>query len=161
MTSPTPGTAVAPLGANGVAAVNAAAAGSIFDPATLNMRLFTSFPESEAGKVFELIQTSTGAVADLIGKQIAVKHIVAHSVEIVDEDTGEVTDADRIVLVTPDGQSFACVSNGVRRSLQMIMALTNSMPPWDPAMVLEVSQKNTNKGRRTYILTPVNYKPAK
>lgn len=141
--------------------LTAAAAGSIFDPAALNMRLFTSFPEAEAGKVFELIQTSTGSLSDLIGKRIAVQHIVAHSVEIVDQETGEVQDADRIVLVTPEGESYSCVSNGVRRSLQQIMALTNSMPPWDPAMVLDVKQKNTRLGRRTYILTPVNYSPAK
>jgi len=137
----------------------AAAAGSIFDPGTLNMRLFTSFPKSEAGRVFELIQTSDGALSDLIGKEVSVQHIVAHSVEIVDKETGEVKDEDRIVLVTPEGESFSCVSAGVRRSLQQIMALTNSMPPWNPAMVLKVQQKNTRAGRRTYILTPVNYAP--
>lgn len=152
--------ALVPRAASGILAT-AAAAGSIFDPAALNMRLFTSFPEEESGRVFELIQSSTGKLADLIGKEVAVQHIVAHSVELVDEDTGEVNDADRIVLVTPNGESYACVSNGVRRSLQQIMALTNSMPPWDPAMVLSVKQVNTSRGRRTFILTPVNYKPVR
>jgi len=125
---------------------------AIFDTAALNFRLFSSFPKSDAHKVFELIQTADGQVADLIGKEIAVEHIVAHSVEIVDEETGEVDEADRIVLVTPEGESYSCVSNGIRRSLTMLMALTGKMPPWKPALLLTIRQINTRRGRRTYIL---------
>lgn len=130
-------------------------AGSIFDnQGDFGLQLWSSFPPDEAGKVIGLVQGKATPLSELIGKEIAVRHIVAHRVELVDEDTGEISTGDRIVLVDSAGQAYGSVSDGIRRSLSLIMQVYGK-PPWTPPLRLSVDQLNTRKGRRTYVLNPV------
>lgn len=92
-------------------------------------------------------------LTEAVNTVVEVQDILAHRVEIVDTKTGEVIDADRIVLIRPDGSGLACVSTGVRRSLQTIFALFG-LPPYRPAMKMRVVNKRTKAGRMTTLLTP-------
>lgn len=121
-----------------------------------SLMLWHSFPPEETAKVIGLVQGKVNALGDLVnGEPIAVRHVIAHRVESVDEETGEVTSRDRIVLVSPDGTAYATMSEGVRRSLLLLMTW-RGMPPFTPPLRVKVEQSNTGKGRRTYFLTPVD-----
>ena len=77
-------------------------------------------------------------------------------VEVADPQTGEISRRllDRIVLVEPNGDAYACVSDGVRKSLQLLMHYYGA-PPWKPALKVKVEQVTTRRGFRTFILNPV------
>lgn len=137
------------------AAVGSPMAGSIFDNGgDFGLQLWSSFPPEEAGRVIGLVQGQATPLADMIGKDIAIRHVVAHRIEMVDKDTGEVSIGDRIVLVATDGAAYGSVSDGVRRSLQLLMQVYGK-PPWTPPLLLTMQQITTRSGKRTFCLNPV------
>jgi hypothetical protein len=117
---------------------------SSFDPET---------PEGKAAIISHLDGADADALGKLIGEVIEVQHVLAHRVTVIDDDGVEV-EADRLVLVGPDGESVSCTSTGILRSLQVIMGLYG-MPPFKPALKLKIRQKDTRRGRRIYSLVPV------
>lgn len=118
------------------------------------LNLWHSFPREDGDTVLALVQGKADALGEQIGKVVRIRHVLSHRVESVDEETGEVTVRDRIVVVAPDGKAYATMSDGIRRSLQMLMAV-RGLPPWAPPLAVCVEQQNTRRGRRTYLLTPV------
>lgn len=120
----------------------------------LGLSLWSSMPLSRRAEVITLLQGQTDKIGDHIGEVVKVEHVLAHRVELVDTNTGEVSEGDRIVLVTAEGKSYAGVSVGMRKSLQLIMAMYG-MPPWKNGLSLKIGQINTRMGRRTYTLSPV------
>lgn len=138
------------------------ASASVFQSSTFaepaSLQIWTSLdpttPEGKAAIVGHMQGESAEAIGDALNTIVEVANILVHRVEIVDTNTGELLEADRIVMIRPDGSSVACVSAGIRRSLQLICNLY-SLPPWNPAMRLKVQQKQTRAGRRTYNLVPV------
>lgn len=120
----------------------------------VGLALWSSMPLTNRAQIIQLLQGQTARLGDNIGAEIRVEHVLAHRVEMVDVQSGVVTEGDRIVLVTPDGASYAGVSAGMRKSLQLTMALYG-MPPWKGGLLMKVGQVNTRAGRRTYTLSPV------
>lgn len=98
--------------------------------------------------------TDTVPIDGVLDQVLYVTDIFAHRVQMANQETGEMVDADRIVLFGQDGTAYACVSAGVARSLQAICGLFGA-PPWHPAMALRVSRKRTRQGRTTYVVMPV------
>ena len=127
----------------------------ILDPQAIAVDVWSSFPQGDANRVIKYMQGKATPLSEVIGKQLLVEHVLAHRVEMTDEETGEITLGDRIVLVTPKGDAYQAVSAGVRRSLQLIMHF-KGVPPWAPAIKLEVNQIPTRRGFRTFTLTPVD-----
>ena len=123
-----------------------------------SLQIWTSLdPNTDEGKaliVRHMQGEGAAQIGDALNTVIEVKDLLVHRVEIVDTNTGEIIEADRIVMIRPDGTSVACVSAGIRRSLQLICNLYR-LPPWVPSMHLRIQQKSTRSGRRTYNLTPV------
>lgn len=145
--------------ANVVAVVAPAAAMQTYDlMGAQQLQVWTSLdpttPEGKAAIVAHMQGDGADSVSESIGDVVPVQHVLVHRVEVLDTNTGELIDADRVVLIRPDGSSVACVSAGIRRSLQLIVNLYG-MPPYTDPLHLKITQKPTRAGRRTYNLTPV------
>ena len=119
----------------------------------VTLSLWSSMPLTRRADIIGLMQGNSERLGNVIGEVIEVEHVLAHRVDMIDEETGEVTTGDRVILVDRNGRSFAGVSVGVRKSLQFIMALYG-MPPWTPELKLRVGQIETKRGR-TFTLKPV------
>lgn len=148
-----PGTEVVPSTAPSIAAVQTLK--PILDPAAMAVDVWSSFPATDANRVIRYMQGKASPLSENIGQTILVEHVLAHRVEMVDEESGEITLGDRIVLVTPKGDAYQAVSAGVRRSVQLI-AHFKGLPPWTPPLKLKVEQIPTRRGFRTFTLTPVD-----
>jgi hypothetical protein len=109
----------------------------------------TTLPPTEALKLID----ASVPLADVIGKPIALKHLIAHRVSLANPETGEVKDAMRLILVDSKGAAYHCVSEGVLTSLKMITAVLDRKPPFDPPLNVIAVQKQTKGGRRIYKLS--------
>lgn len=118
--------------------------------------LWTSLPAERNREVAIALQASTDRISDHINEVIFVTHVVAHQIQLVDEDTGVVSSGDRVVLIDKEGKTYGAVSEGIRRSLQTLFALYNTPPNglWKDGLPVKIKQLSTKRGFRTFILEP-------
>jgi hypothetical protein len=102
-------------------------------------------PISKA-QVYNALTNPTGALSDMIGKTVNMVDVVGQYVEMVDDQTSELTMQPRIVLIDADGKSYGAVSKGVLNALKQIFVVIGQ-PHYDIPLPLDVLQK---KGRHGY-----------
>jgi hypothetical protein len=142
MTEEAKGTAIAPVQTGGP-----------LDFGGLDAQLFSTFPAEDKARVVALMQGKAKPLAEAVGQEITVVHILAHSVETVTED-GEVLGLLRIVLAGPNGEAWQTTSEGIRNSVRIISKYYGR-PPWTNGLKLKVESVRTRRGRNTFTLSPV------
>ena len=113
--------------------------------------MFTSMSAQtvdEKKALFNAMNNPEKRVADMIGKQIAIRDVFVESVDMVNEETGEITIAPRIVLVDTKGVSYQCVSTGIFSALKKMFQIFG-MPTWENGIKTEVAQ--IQKGKRNIL----------
>lgn len=98
-------------------------------------------------KIYNAMNTTNGKVADL-REPIIVTDIIAHTIKLLDEETGELTDTTRCVLITEDGKGYDCVAGGVVSSIQKIVGIVGRAP-WQPGIKMMPREVRTRKGFKT------------
>lgn len=103
---------------------------------------------THAGKmaVFNAINSPDAKVNDYIGKQIALANIVAHPITLVDENSGEMIDALRVILVDANNKSYEAVSGGIANAVQRIIQIFGQPTEWEKPIMVEPTQKQTRNG---------------
>jgi len=86
-------------------------------------------------------------LSDHLGETLDVVDIVAHKVEVANEESGEIGEATRVVLLTADGKALASVSVGIQGAVRNILAFLGEPSTWDGAVKLIPVEK---KGRRGF-----------
>lgn len=99
-------------------------------------------------KIFNILQNPDYAISDCIGHEVEIVDVIAHPVELVSEQTGEIENHMRVILIAADGKSYASVSGGVTQALTSIFGIVGQ-PPYtsEPLKVkfLQKKGKGTNK----------------
>lgn len=90
---------------------------------------------------------------DVINTTILVQYVYIHQVQLLNEQTGEVEISPRTVLFAPDGGTVSFCSQGIFDSLTEIIKWLGA-GPWEPALLLRVSQVKT---RRAHTLLTLDY----
>lgn len=128
--------------------------GGPLDFGRMDAQLFSTFPKGDRARVVALMQGQAEPLVDMAGKEITVCHILAHTVERIDDKTGEVSALLRIVLAGPNGEAWQTTSNGIRDSIRLL-AKFYGLPPWPEGIKVAVQQIKTRRGFKTYALSPV------
>lgn len=84
-------------------------------------------------------------IADMINLEIEVQDVAFELVELVDEETGEVTEAPRCILVAPDGTTYNGTTQGILSSIERCIQAFGE-PTWKPAKKFVVKQVPTKRG---------------
>lgn len=98
-------------------------------------------------KIYNAMNNTFGKFAD-IQDPIVVTDIVAHNIELLDDETGEISPATRIVLVDENGNGYDCVAQGIFSSIQKIIGLVGPAP-WNPGLKVRPKMVRTRKGYKT------------
>lgn len=115
-------------------------------------QVYSSLPETDKALIVSLMQGKAEPLGDHVGEVIEPVHVLGHLVEITDEKTQETAICPRVVIITADGTAYQCVSEGIRRSVALLMHYYGQAP-WK-GLRTKIEQVNTRAGRRTYLLTP-------
>jgi hypothetical protein len=91
-------------------------------------------------------------LASLANTPIEVSHFYVTDAASADDD-GEETAWKRTVLVTPSGETYSCGSQGVLKSLYVIMLARRSVP-WIPPVKFIVRLAKTSKKHNWMFLEP-------
>lgn len=102
-----------------------------------------STPEDRA-KLFNAMNEPDFKVDEAINTPIQVKDVYAEYIDLLDENTGEIKTAVRMVLITPDGTSYGCVSVGMFSALKKVMKIYGE-PTWkEPITIIPYTKKTRN-----------------
>lgn len=85
--------------------------------------------------IMDCLNNPDERLKQVINSEIVVENIFAHVVEIADDETGEIKLCPRCVLISPDFNTYHCVSEGVYRDLSTLIWLYDK-PPWNPPLRL-------------------------
>lgn len=100
---------------------------------------------AEADLIFQMRQGQALQLSEQINRPLAVVHILAHPVQVT-TDQGELKDLVRFVFATQDGMFYACASEGVRQSLNLIFSLRGT-PPYPQPLLVQAVNRKTRTGR--------------
>lgn len=95
----------------------------------------------EKAALYNAMSNPDHKVGDYINKTLVIKDIYVESIELTDEETGEVQIAPRIVLIDKDGVTYQAVSKGVFNALSRLIQ-TFGEPTWEeglPCIVRQIS----------------------
>lgn len=96
--------------------------------------------------IYNAVNGADESISDHIGEVLEVVDVVAYPVTITDEETGEIMEALRTVLVTKDGKAYTAVSQGITNSLARIFSIVG-MPSWKEEPVkMKIKQVKTRNG---------------
>ena len=100
-------------------------------------------------KIYNAINVVDENLADHINEVLEIVNVVAHPVELADEETGEKFTALRTVLIDKNGVSYGAVSGGITNSLARIFAIVGKPDgqAWEKEPVkIKVKQIQTRNG---------------
>lgn len=128
-------------------------------PAQLDMltnattRFFCSIPNDGSRKaavaIYNAVNSKGESLDDHKGEVLEIVNVAAHPVSLVDENTGELVDALRTVLIAKNGVIYDAVSQGIASSLSKIFGIVG-MPPYnDEPLKIKVVEQKTRKGYKT------------
>lgn len=102
-------------------------------------------PKSKA-KIYNAINNPDKKLSDVIGETIELKDIVAHMIELVDEETGEYLQTLRTVLIDSKGVSYEAVSGGVANAVSRLIQIYGQPNTWTEPVKVKARQKATRNG---------------
>lgn len=141
-----------------VEVVNAADVVTTLSPTIFEQQtqaLFSSIQGTDRAtkiKVYNAISNAEHAISDMLKEEIIVQDLVAHPIKLVDETTGELLEAMRVVLLSPDGVGYHSVSSGVVDSIQRIIGIVGPAP-WNEPLTIVPTEVKTRRGFKTITLT--------
>lgn len=108
--------------------------------------------KEEKKALYNAINNVEDKVSNYINKKIKIANVHMESVqtEVKDDEgnfTGELRDATRIILITPENKGIICTSNGIARSLYGLFQIFGTPDEWEEPIECLVKQIETPKGR--------------
>ena len=77
---------------------------------------------------------------------IEIKDFVVHPVTILDENTGELVNMLRTVIISADSTSYEAVSVGIANSLHRLIQFVGQPSEWEEPVFVKIKQKKTRTG---------------
>lgn len=121
-----------------------------------NLDMYSSFTGNDFDtqvKMFEAVSNSE-PISDNLGKVIQLKDVVVQRVEMSDEDTGEVSEGARVILIDADGSPYHAISQGLLTSLKNLFLMAGEPKTWPAPVPVKVVQKQ-GKGKNRYFTIQV------
>ena len=96
--------------------------------------------------IYNAINMTEDSLADHINEVLEITDVIAFPVSLVDENTGEVFQALKTILIDKNKKSYGAVSQGITNSLSRIFSIVG-MPPWtDEPIKMKIKQIKTRNG---------------
>lgn len=101
--------------------------------------------------LFKAMNQPDKRLSECINMTLNIKDIYAEVVQITDQNTGEIINAPRIVMIDTNGIGYQCVSKGMLSSLKKLFAVYGS-PTWQEGLAVTVKQIKTRDNRSVLTL---------
>ena len=120
--------------------------------------------DTPLGTVQHFIDTSTAAgkaklynalqnnekISDHLGEVINAANVIAQRVQVQNDETGEVNDTVRIIIVGDDGTSYAATSPTLASAFNTLFGVFGTPDHWERPLPIEITEEKSRKGFRFF-----------
>ena len=99
----------------------------------------------EDAKIFAALNNPEYRIANFINKTLKIANVLVEIREILNEDTGEIETAPRIVLISEDGKAYQAVSKGMFNAVKNAFEVFGPAP-WESPLEIEIKQIPVGRG---------------
>lgn len=99
----------------------------------------------EDAKIFAALNNPEFRLANFINKTLKIQNVLVEIREIMNDETGEIETAPRVVLISEDGKAYQAVSKGIFNAVKNAYEVFGQAP-WEPPLEIEVKQIAVGKG---------------
>ena len=96
-------------------------------------------------KIYNAINNPENKIADYINRKIKVRDVLIEVMDIANEETGELSQAPRVVLIDDEGRAYQSVSIGMFQAVKAACKVFGA-PSWEPPLEVLIKQKAVGKG---------------
>lgn len=96
--------------------------------------------------VYNAMNNPTHRVGDCINKKLMIKDVLAEVIDLENEETGELQQVPRVVLIDEKGESYQAVSNGIFNAVKKAIAVFGA-PTWDEPLPIVIKQVSLGKNQ--------------
>ena len=96
--------------------------------------------------VYNAMNNPTHRVGDCINKKLMIKDVLAEVIELENEETGEMQQVPRVVLIDENGESYQAVSTGIFSAVKKAIAVFGA-PTWDEPLPIVIKQVSLGKNQ--------------
>lgn len=102
----------------------------------------------EKAVLFNIMNNPEKRLSDMIGEVIEVTDLFVEVISLRNDETGEMVDCPRIVIIDKNKVGYQCVSVGVWSAFKKLISVYGS-PTWEVPLKLKVKQ--IQKGKRSLL----------
>ena len=103
--------------------------------------------------LFNAINNPDYKISDFINTEIVVQDVICEMVQCTNKETGEASSVPRIILITPDNETYQAVSIGIYNSMKKVFAIKGLPETWTEPIKIKIQQ--VTRGERkmlTFVL---------
>lgn len=100
----------------------------------------------EKALLYNAVNSTDEALRDQVGKVLKLKNFVVHKIEVVNEQTGEVTHPYRCVLIDENNVTYGATSQGIAQALQKLIGIMGMPENWEKPIPIKISKARGRKG---------------
>lgn len=125
-------------------------AGAVQSLADGKQTVFSTIQGDDFASKMKVLTATTASLplSENLNKPIDLVDVVVQVIEMADEQTGELGDVPRTILIAADGKAYHAISRGVFRAVENILGILGSPNTWENPVKVKVLQEGT--GNRKY-----------
>ena len=103
--------------------------------------------------LFNAINNPDYKISDFINTEIVVQNVICEMVQCTNKETGELQSVPRIILITPNNETYQAVSVGIYNSMKKVFAIKGLPETWEEPIKIKIQQ--VTRGERkmlTFVL---------
>lgn len=108
--------------------------------------------DTKAKKTLFNATSNPQKISAMIGKRIDLLHFYVEIIQVVSEQTGEIVNVPRVVLIDAKGNGYQGVSIGLYNALKRIVSMFGMPETWESPLTVEVQQIELKNGRTFNLL---------
>lgn len=97
-------------------------------------------------KIYNALNNTSETLSDHVGKVINLRDFIAHKAIYENDETGEITEDTRCILIADDGTSYSTISKGIASAIQQIFGIFGTPDLWSQPLPIKIIEKKSRKG---------------
>lgn len=106
-------------------------------------------------KLYSALQNAE-KLADHLNEPLHMVNAVAQSVQVTDEQTGEMTSSARVIIVTDDDKAYAATSPTLLAGLNTMFGIFGTPNTWTQPIAVKVVEHRSRRGYKFYSIEPAS-----